>query len=180
MFKHIRSFVGKFFNENQQMIIVMYLSHFFWFLRKYFLAVEVIYPKEFLDNWSIIKNCSSQDRERNFTVYQMIKVHNEIFKGKETNIIEFGVDRGGTLTTISKFVKEKANKEFNTMFGPLKDKKKQLEMSKRVTDQMTRESKEALKEVKEGLKEIDIYMGMLQKKGRSVHQSGGLAHVLGV
>ena len=121
MFKHIRSFVGKFFNENQQMIIVMYLSHFFWFLRKYFLAVEVIYPKEFLDNWSIIKNCSSQDRERNFTVYQMIKVHNQIFKGKETNIIEFGVDRGGTLTTISKFVKENSKVYALDSFGYFAD-----------------------------------------------------------
>ena len=83
MFKHIRSFVGKLFNENQQMLIVMYLSHFFWSLRKYFLAVEIIYPEEFLSNWLIIKNYSSQDRERNFTVYQMIKVHNEIFKGKK-------------------------------------------------------------------------------------------------
>ena len=108
MFKHIRSFVGKLFNENQQMLVVMYLSHFYWFLRKYFLAVEITYPKEFLINWSIIKNYSSQDRERNFTVYQMIKVHNEIFKGRKTNIIEFGVDRGGTLTTISKFVKDKS------------------------------------------------------------------------
>ena len=108
MFKQIRSLIGKLFNENQQMIIVMYLSHFYWFLRKYFLAVEITYPKEFLINWSIIKNYSSQDRERNFTVYQMIKVHNEIFKGKKTNIIEFGVDRGGTLTTISKFVKDES------------------------------------------------------------------------
>ena len=108
MFKQIRSLVGRLFNENQQMKVVMYLSHFYWFLRKYFLAVEITYPKEFLINWSIIKNYSSQDRERNFTVYQMIKVHNEIFKGKKTNIIEFGVDRGGTLTTISKFVKDKS------------------------------------------------------------------------
>ena len=36
----------------------------------------------------------------------MVKVHNEIFKNKKTSIIEFGVDRGGTLTTICKFVKK--------------------------------------------------------------------------
>ena len=54
-----------------------------------------------------------------------------------------------------------------------------LEMSRRITDQMIRESKQTLKEVREGLKEIDIYMGMLQKQGRSVHQSGGLAYMLG-
>jgi hypothetical protein len=46
-------------------------------------------------------------------------------------------------------------------------------MSRRITDQMTRESKEALAEAKEGLKAIDIYMGMLQKQGRSVHAEGG-------
>jgi len=105
MFKHIRSVIGKLFDENQQMWIVMHLSEFFWFLRKYFLAVEITYPKDFLKNWSIIKYYSSQDKERNFTVYQMVKVHNEIFKNKKTNLIEFGVDRGGTLTTISKFAK---------------------------------------------------------------------------
>tara|TARA_B100001123_G_C15243925_1_gene1000147 strand:- start:544 stop:1335 length:792 start_codon:yes stop_codon:yes gene_type:complete len=105
MFKKLRSLIGRLFNENQQMIIVMYLSDFFWFLRKYFLSVEIKYPDEFLENWKKIRNNSSQDRERNFTVYQMIKVHNEIFNNTKTNIIEFGVDRGGTLTTISKFVK---------------------------------------------------------------------------
>ena len=90
MFKHIRSFVGKLFNENQQMLVVMYLSHFYWFLRKYFLAVEIIYPEEFFTNWSIIKHYSSLDRERNLTVYQMIKVHNEILikKGNNLNIIK--------------------------------------------------------------------------------------------
>ena len=105
MFKKLRSLIGKLFNENQQMIIVMYLSDFFWFLRKYFLSVTIEYPAEFLENWTKIKNNSSQDKERNFTVYQMIKVHNEIFKNKKTSIIEFGVDRGGTLTTICKFSK---------------------------------------------------------------------------
>jgi len=106
MFKKLRSLIGRLFNENQQMIIVMYLSDFFWFLRKYFLSVTIDYPDEFLQNWVLIKRNSSQDKERNFTVYQMIKVHNEIFKNKKTNIIEFGVDRGGTLTTICKFSKK--------------------------------------------------------------------------
>tara|TARA_B100001105_G_C22340514_1_gene421084 strand:- start:318 stop:1109 length:792 start_codon:yes stop_codon:yes gene_type:complete len=129
MFKHIRSLVGKLFNENQQMIIVMHLSQFFWFLRKYFLAVEIIYPKEFLKNWSIIKNYSSQDKERNFTVYQMIKVHNEVFKGKKTNLIEFGVDRGGTLTTISKFAKDESHIYALDSFGYYAD-----EIKDNVTD----------------------------------------------
>ena len=75
MFKKLRSFIGKLFDENQQMLIVMYLSDFFWFLRKYFLSVEIKYPDEFLKNWSTIRNNSSQDKERNFTIYQMIKVY---------------------------------------------------------------------------------------------------------
>lgn len=53
-------------------------------------------------------------------------------------------------------------------------------MAKRITDQMKRESKNALEEVREGLKAIDIYMGMTQKKGRTLQAEGGLAHVLGV
>ena len=68
---------------------------------------------------------------------------------------------------------KKANQEFNKAFGPLRDKKKQQDMAKRVTDQFTREGKQQLEEAKEGLKAIDIYMGMLQKKGRSVHAEGG-------
>ena len=42
-------------------------------------------------------------------LYQLLKMHNKIFKGKNTNIIEFGTDRGGTLTTISKFIKSNSN-----------------------------------------------------------------------
>ena len=105
MFKKLRSLIGRLFNENQQMLIVLYLSDFFWFLRKYFLSVKIEYPSEFLRNWAAIRRNSSQDKERNFTIYQIIKVHNEIFKNKKSHIIEFGVDRGGTLTTICKFVK---------------------------------------------------------------------------
>jgi hypothetical protein len=106
IFKKIRSIVGRLFSENQQMLIVMWLSEIFWGLRKYFLSVVIEYPAEFIENWKIIKNQSSQDKERNFTVYQMVKIHNKIFEGKKTNAIEFGTDRGGTLTTISKFIKK--------------------------------------------------------------------------
>ena len=74
---------------------------------KILLGVEIKYPKEFLDNWKLIK-ISSQDKG-NFTVYQLIKLHNKIFEGKQTNIIEFGSDRGATLTTISKFIKGDTN-----------------------------------------------------------------------
>ena len=50
IFKKIRSLVGRLFNENQQMLIVMFLSDVFWGLRKYFLSVVIEYPEEFLKN----------------------------------------------------------------------------------------------------------------------------------
>ena len=55
IFKKIRSLVGRLFSENQQMIIILWLSQIFWNLRKYFLGVEIIYPPEFLNNWKEIK-----------------------------------------------------------------------------------------------------------------------------
>ena len=109
IFKKIRSLVGRLFSENIQMKIVLVLSDLFWFLRKYFLAIVIKYPEEFKDNWKSIKANTSQDKERNFTIYQLIKTYNSIFKEQETNVIEFGVDRGGTLTTISKFIKPNTN-----------------------------------------------------------------------
>lgn len=109
IFKNIRSLAGRLFSENMQMLIVMFLSNLFWSLRKYFLSVEIEYPKEFVTNWNLIKFNSSQDKERNFTVYQMIKIYNQIFYDKDTCAIEFGVDRGGTLSTISRFIKNKTN-----------------------------------------------------------------------
>ena len=105
-FKKIRSFIGKFFSEKAQMHFLIFSSKLFWNLRKFFLGVEIEYPKDFKENWKLIKNFSSQDKERNFTLYQLINMHNKIFKERETNIIEFGTDRGGTLTTISKFIKK--------------------------------------------------------------------------
>ena len=129
MFKKLRSLVGRLFDENKQMLIVMHLSNFFWFFRKYFLSVVIKYPEDFLKNWSIIKDHSSQDKERNFTVYQMIKVHNEIFKNRRTNIIEFGVDRGGTLSTICSFVKSNTKIFALDSFGFYAD-----EIKKGVTD----------------------------------------------
>jgi hypothetical protein len=94
-------------------------------------------------------------------------------------------------------------KEFNTEFKNIKARilKEKLEESKlhaeamissakqipaedatakKIHAQFIREGKKQLEEANEGLKAIDIYMGMLQKKGRSVHAEGGLAHVLGV
>ena len=55
MFKYIRSFIGKLFPENIQMVIIVFLSDLFWKLRKYFLSVVIDYPIEFLINWQSIK-----------------------------------------------------------------------------------------------------------------------------
>ena len=125
MFKKIRSLVCRLFDENQQMLIVLFLSDFFWFLRKYFLSVVINYTDEFLNNWQSIKKFTSQDKERNFTVYQLIKVHNQIFKNRETCAIEFGVDRGGTLSTICKFIKKDTDIFAIDSFGIYSEKIKQ-------------------------------------------------------
>ena len=113
------------FSEYQQMIIILWLSRLFWHLRKYFLGVEIDYPAEFLENWKTIKRKSSQDRERNFTVYQLVKLHNKIFEGNVTNIIEFGTDRGGGLTTICKFIKKDSKIYSVDSFGLHADEIKQ-------------------------------------------------------
>ena len=109
MFKTLRSLVGRLFPENIQMVIIIFLSNFYWTLRKYFLGVDIDYPQDYKKNWQKIKSKSSQDRERNFTIYQAIRLHNEFFKDKPTNVIEFGVDRGATISTISRFIKPKTN-----------------------------------------------------------------------
>ena len=129
MFKKIRSFVGKLLPESTQMVIIIFLSDTFWTLRKYFLGADIDYPKDFLNNWKIIKSKSSQDRERNFTMYQIMKIHNEFFKDKQTNVIEFGVDRGATITTISKFVKPNTKIFALDSFGVYSDN-----IKKNVTD----------------------------------------------
>ena len=108
-FKTLRSKISKIFTENQQMKIVVFLSSIYWFFRKYFLGVEIDYPSVFLENWKNIKKNSSLDRERSFTIYQLINLHNQIFKNEETDIIEFGVSKGSSLITLCKFCKEKSN-----------------------------------------------------------------------
>ena len=128
-FKDIRSKVSKLFSESQQMKIVLKISSIFWYFRKYFLAVEINYDKEFLNNWEKIKNFSSCDRERNFTLYQYLNIHNEYFKNKETNVIEFGVSRGSSLLTIAKFVKENSNIFGVDSFGEFAEDIKKLSIS---------------------------------------------------
>ena len=87
------------------MRLVGLLSHIFWLLRKYFLGVQIDFDEEFLINWNEVKSFSSIDRGRNRNIYQFIKLHNNLFQGKRTNIIELGVDRGASLITMARFAK---------------------------------------------------------------------------
>ena len=128
-FKSIRSTVSRIFTESQQMKIVICISDIFWFLRKYFLAVDIDYSKEFINNWKKVKPESSLDRERNFTLYQLLNIHNNSFKNEETNIIEFGVSRGSSLITICNFVKKNSNIFGIDSFGIYAEEIKKLSTS---------------------------------------------------
>ncbi len=128
-FKDIRSKVSKIFSESQQMKIVVTLSAFYWFLRKYFLGVEIKYPDDFIENWKKVKNFSCLDKERNFTLYQYIGIHNNIFKNLETNVIEFGVSQGSSLITLSRFIKPKTNIFGVDSFGEYAEDIKKLSTS---------------------------------------------------
>ena len=129
-FKTIRSKVSKIFTENQQMKIIIFLSSFYWWLRKYFLAVEIDYPTEFLNNWKFVKKDSSLDMERNFTLYQLIKMHNKIFENETTNMIEFGVSRGASLITTARFSKQNTNLYGVDSFGYYAREIKEMSTSK--------------------------------------------------
>jgi len=129
-FKTIRSKVSKIFTENQQMKIIIFLSSFYWYLRKYFLGVQIDYPTEFLNNWKFVKKDSSLDMERNFTLYQLIKMHNKIFENEETNMIEFGVSRGASLITIARFSKQNTNLFGVDSFGYYAKEIKEMSTSK--------------------------------------------------
>ena len=128
-FKSIRSTVSRIFTESQQMKIVICISDIFWFLRKYFLAVDIDYSKEFINNWKKVKPESSLDRERNFTLYQLLNIHNNSFKNEETNIIEFGVSRGSSLITICNFIKKNSNIFGIDSFGIYAEEIKKLSTS---------------------------------------------------
>ena len=52
-----------------------------------------------------------------------------IFKNKETNVIEFGVSRGSSLLTIAKFVKENSNIFAVDSFGEFSEDIKKLSTS---------------------------------------------------
>lgn len=128
-FKDIRSKVSKIFTESQQMKIVVFISSIFWFFRKYFLGVEIKYPSDFLDNWNQVKNFSCLDKERSFTLYQYIGIHNKVFQNTETNVIEFGVSQGSSLITLSRFIKPKTNIYGVDSFGEYADDIKKLSTS---------------------------------------------------
>lgn len=99
MFRILRAQIGKCLSEKNQMKVTTFLSKIFWMLRKYFLGVEIIYPVDFLNIWGSIKQNTSQDIERSFNLYQLLKIHNQIFQSNKA-YIEFGVDRGASLQVI--------------------------------------------------------------------------------
>lgn len=132
-FKDFRYKVSKLFTEDQQMKIVIQISKIFWYFRKYFLGVEINYDKKFLNNWEQIKHFSCCDKERNFNLYQYINIHNQYFRNKATNVIEFGVSKGASIITIAKFIKENTNIYALDSFGEFAKDIKKLSVSSQDT-----------------------------------------------
>ena len=59
--------------------------------------------------WQNISRFSSLNKEKNYDLAELILLHNEIFKNKHTNIIEFGTCRGGSLKLIANLIKKILN-----------------------------------------------------------------------
>jgi O-methyltransferase len=108
MFYIVRAKIGKCLSEENQMKVTTFLSKIFWILRKYFLGVEIIYPPDFLNIWNSIKQQTSQDMERSFNLYQLLKLHNQILPSNHA-YIEFGVDRGASLQLICSMAKKNSS-----------------------------------------------------------------------
>ena len=76
-FSKLRSRIGKIFTVKVQIYLVRILSSIFWNLRKYFLGVQSDKVDLFNKNWKIIKKFSFIDKERNYNIYNLAKLHNE-------------------------------------------------------------------------------------------------------
>ena len=94
MFKEIRSTIGKLFSGKSQDVISIFISKFYWFFRKYFLGIEIKKNNKFKQNWKKIIKFSAMDEERCFSLYQLLKIHNEIFKNKKKTSSNLVLERG--------------------------------------------------------------------------------------
>lgn len=103
-FKNLRSKIGKLFSVRGQIYIVKLLSFFFWSLKKYFLGIQHDKDDLFENNWQIINSFSFIDKERNYNIYNLTKLHNEYFKNQKTYAIEFGCAKGSTLISMGNFL----------------------------------------------------------------------------
>jgi len=121
MFKKIRSFIGNFFTEHNQMKFVRFISSFFWFFRKYFLGVDRVFDKDFEKIWSQIRHDSSIDKERSFNLFQLIRLHNKKFQNGSSNYLEFGVSRGSSLKMICNFFNNNSKIFGLDQFGEMSD-----------------------------------------------------------
>lgn len=106
IFQKIRSFIGRQLSVPNQMRINIFLADLFWSLRLLFLGVRRTSKPEVDNIWHNISRFSSLNREKNYDLAELISLHNEIFKNKHTNIIEFGTCRGGSLKLISNLIKK--------------------------------------------------------------------------
>lgn len=120
-FSKLRSRIGKIFTVKVQIYLVRILSSIFWNLRKYFLGVQSDKVDLFNKNWKIIKKFSFIDKERNYNIYNLAKLHNEYFRNQKTYAIELGCVRGSTLISMSNFLHKECFIIGVDQFGENKD-----------------------------------------------------------
>ncbi len=106
IFQKIRSFIGRQLSVPNQMRVNIFLADLFWCLRLLFLGVKRTNNPKVNKIWQNISRFSSLNKEKNYDLAELILLHNEIFKNKHTNIIEFGTCRGGSLKLIANLIKK--------------------------------------------------------------------------
>ena len=127
-----------------------------------------------------IKKLTKQNLGTELSLNDLRKLESSPLMGKEGQTFDqFNQEFKIIKANILKTKLEESKLQAQAMIDSAKQVSAESAIEKRVQAQFARDGKKQLEEATEGLKEMDIYMGMLQKKGRSVHQSGGLAYMLG-
>ena len=126
-----------------------------------------------------IKNLTKQTLGQEFSLADLREISKSPLNEKKVTFDQFNREFKNIKAKVLKHKLEESKLQAEAMIESAEMVPADTAIAKKIHAQFTREGKKQLEEANEGLKAIDIYMGMLQKQGRSLHQSGGLAYMLG-